>query len=157
MTDADQPLLVSLYSSFRADEMARTAWPEARKQAFVAEQFRLQHQHFTTQFPDGDFWIIDRAPPARVDGAAEPIGRLYVDRSWPVWRIIELGLFPAERSRGVGGALLAWLQTGVAAAGADGCDLHVMIANPRAQALYRRLGFEVESEAGGYRHMIWRP
>jgi ribosomal protein S18 acetylase RimI-like enzyme len=157
MTDADQPLLVSLYGSFRAEEMARTAWPEDHKQAFLAEQFRLQHQHFTTQFPDGDFWIIERAPPARVDGAAEPIGRLYVDRSRPMWRIIELGFFPDARNQGVGAALLAWLQTAAASAGADGCDLNVMIANPRAQAFYRRLGFKVASEAGGYRHMIWRP
>jgi RimJ/RimL family protein N-acetyltransferase len=157
MTDADQPLLLALYSAFRADEMARAPWPEPQKQAFLAEQFRLQHHHFTTHFPYADFWVIERAPPGRVGGAAEAIGRLYVDRSRPLWRIIDLGLFPTERGRGVGAALLEWLQAGARVAGAQGCDLNVMIANPRAQALYRRLGFEVTSEAGGYRHMIWRP
>ncbi len=157
MTDADQPLLAALYGSFRAYEMARMTWTDLQKQAFVAEQFRLQHQHFTTHFPDCDFWIVERAPPGRLGGAADPIGRLYADRSRAVWRVVDLGLFPTARGCGVGGALLAWLQAGVRAAGAQGCDLHVMIANPRAQALYARLGFEVAGETGGYRHMIWRP
>ncbi len=137
--------------------MARSRWTQPQKDAFLADQFRLQHHHFITHFPEADFWIVERSPNPSGGRKPWPIGRFYIDRSKPLWRCIDLGFLPDERTRGVGGGLLTWAQHAAHAAGAQGIDLHVMTTNPRAQALYARLRFQVAGEAGAHRHMIWRP
>lgn len=149
----DEAFLLRLYAGTRADEMAAASWPEAAKSAFLADQFHLQQAHYTAHFPQQDFWIVERLrPPLR----PQPVGRLYVDRSAPLWRVVDISLLPERRGQGTGAALLQWLQGQAGEAGAHGIDLHVMADNPRAQALYRRLGFQVVGEAANHRlYMTW--
>jgi hypothetical protein len=45
---ADQPFEQTLFVSFRAEEFALVPWPQAQKDAFLHQQFRLQHHHFVT-------------------------------------------------------------------------------------------------------------
>jgi len=54
--------------------------------------------------------------------------------------------------------LIEWVCASAVQAGAAGVCLAVLVANPRAEALYRRLGFEVTGMAGEMRRdMTWRP
>ena len=97
--------------------------------------------------------VIVTDPPAGI----EPIGRLYLDRSTPMWHVVDIGFDAAERGKGVGSAMLAWMQESAAAAGAEGITLQVMTSNPRARALYVRSGFAPSGPVEGhYEPMAWR-
>jgi len=142
------PFLLTLYAASRADELAHVPWTDASKAAFVASQFALQHRHFTTPGVATDLWIVE------IDSRAA--GRLYANREPPVWRLVEIALGPSVRGRGFGSTLLDWLKRTARLAGATGIDLHVLVTNPRAAALYARHGFV--AAAGGsetHRRMIW--
>lgn len=152
-TSADLPFLRELYAGFRFAELLPLPWSEAEKQAFLDDQFRLQHLHFTTHFPKADFWIVEESRPAAV---ARAVGRLYLDRSGADWRIIDIGLAGAMRGGGLGTALIEWTQQACIDAGGTAIDLHVMTTNARARALYERLGFVVRGEVSGYHQpMRW--
>jgi hypothetical protein len=56
--------------SFRAEEFLLVPWPQAQKDAFLHQQFRLQHHHFVTHFAGADFWIVERALPS---GSNRPV------------------------------------------------------------------------------------
>lgn len=136
-----------LYEMLRADEMALIAWPEGTREAFLDSQFALQHHHFTTHFEHAEFLVLEHGGTA--------IGRLYLLRDAPRWSIIDIGLLPAWQGRGLGGALLRQLQQDAQDADARGLSLHVRLDNPRAHALYLRLGFRNGSVDGMHRLMHW--
>jgi ribosomal protein S18 acetylase RimI-like enzyme len=73
------------------------------------------------------------------------------------WRLIDIGLRPGERSRGLGSVLIAAVQSACAAAGAEALNLHVDVGNNRARALYERLGFCISGDIGTHAEMAWRP
>jgi len=152
---ADLPFLRTLYGGFRAEELALAPWTPEQKARFLDDQFRLQHADWVHRYADADFLIVEQArPPA----AAAAIGRLYLRRRAPLWRIVDIGFVPAKRGAGLGGALIQWVCASAHQAGAAGVGLAVLATNPRAEALYRRLGFE-DSGAGDNvrRDMTWRP
>jgi GNAT superfamily N-acetyltransferase len=152
--ETDRAFLQTLFASFRAEEMALLPWTQPQKDAFLAEQFRLQHHHFVSYFSGADFWIVERSHRA---GENSPVGRFYLDRSTPLWRVIDIGFLPEARGRGFGSALLRRAQASAVEANAAGVDLHVLRTNPRAQMLYRGLGFQAEGEPEGYhQRMVWR-
>lgn len=141
----DLPFLRRLYGDLRAEEMALAPWPLAMKAAFLDDQFRLQHLHFVRHFRDADFLVVEHcAPPT----APTPIGRLYLDRSRAVWRIVDIGLAIGRRSSGLGAALMRWIEASARASGAAGVDLHVAQHNPRARRLYENLGYVAAEPAG---------
>ncbi len=153
--DDDLPWLRELYASTRAEEMAPVPWPEATKRAFLDQQFKLQHHHFVGHFPHADFWLIV--------GACGPIGRLYRDRALPADSrpcddlIVDICFLPDWRSRGLGSLLLKAAQAS-AAARHRGLRLHVQVHNPRAMALYQRLGFtrvDAAVATGSHIEMRW--
>lgn len=152
---SDESFIRGLHHESRADEMAAAGWPEAMAERFLDEQFRLQRAHFATNHADADFRII--LAPARRGTAPEPIGRLYLDTSGTTWRLLEIGLLRSWQGRGIGAALVGWIQKECIAAGADAVALQVLHANPRAAALYRRLGFgDAASLVTTHHGMIWR-
>lgn len=148
-TRADLPFFLQLFAAFRAPELLLAPWSAEQKQAFIDSQFSLQHTHFVHNFPRADFWVIERG--------GVPGGRLYLDRTQRDWRIIELGLAPALQGAGLGSALIGWVQTSARTAGKR-VALSVAVNNPRAQALYRRLGFMETTPGAGEMHieMIWQ-
>jgi ribosomal protein S18 acetylase RimI-like enzyme len=149
----DLPFLRDLYAGFRAAKLALAPWPEAQKRAFVDDQFRLQHEHFTRHHPRADFWVVMQAPPLSLP---RPIGRLYLDRSAKAWHIVDIGLLREMQGQGLGSAMLAWIQDSAAAAGAS-VSLQVALNNPRARALYLRQGFrETGPSSATHQPMAWR-
>jgi ribosomal protein S18 acetylase RimI-like enzyme len=154
-TADDLPFFRALYGSFRALEMALVPWTEEQKQFFLDDQFRLQHLHFTGLFARADFLALVRS--SLFAGPCDA-GRLYLDRSAPWWRIIDIGLVPELRGCGIGTALIEGIQSAAMAAGAGGVALQVARDNPRARALYLRLGFVDDGAPEGFHQpMQWRP
>lgn len=144
-TAADQPFLRQLYGSFRAEELEPVPWPPAAKEQFLDSQFALQTRHFTTVFADADFLIVE--------DAGRPIGRLCLHRAREAYLVVDIGFLPDRRGRGLGSQLLDHVRALAGAEGVSVVRLHVSIHNPRAQALYRRLGFAVVEDDGPYRTM----
>ncbi|WP_077228847.1 GNAT family N-acetyltransferase [Sphingomonas hengshuiensis] len=148
------PFLRDLFGGFRALEMALVPWSAEQKRALLDDQFRLQHTHFLRYFPRTDFWIVTQGNAAP---APAPIGRLYLDRSSPEWRIIDIGLMPPARAAGVGSALIEWVQRSAREAGAAEIALDVAHSNPLARRLYLRLGFVEDGVATAtHQPMRWR-
>jgi RimJ/RimL family protein N-acetyltransferase len=148
---ADLGPLARLYAQFRETELMFASWSGTQKLAFAQDQFRLQHIHLVRQFAEADFWTIRDC-----DGLL--IGRLYLDRACREWRIIDILLAAAARGSGLGSALLRWIQASATAASAECVALQVAADNPRARALYLRLGFEDAPGGDGlYQPMRWRP
>lgn len=142
--DQDLPFLLRLYGETRIADLNASPWSQAQKQAFIADQFSLQHQHYLQRNPNADFWLIERIG---ADGGKEAIGRLYLDRSQPEWRAIDLSLLVRARGAGVGGALIRSIQDAAIQAGANAVTLYVEKTNHGARALYARSGFEEETSA----------
>ncbi len=136
----DEPFLLMLYASTRAQELARVPWSDEQKDAFVLMQFRAQAQFYAESFPDAAFAVVE------CDG--EPAGRLYVDRREGEIRVIDITIDPAHRGRGIGTSLMA----GVLAEGdrtGRRVTVHVEREND-ALRWYRRLGFTHVRERGYY-------
>jgi GNAT superfamily N-acetyltransferase len=146
-TSEDRGLLLALYGSTRVDELSVVSWGDAEKTAFVTMQFEAQDASYRQSYPDGQFLIVV------VEG--EPIGRLYLARLEEEVRLVDLTLLPAQRGRGIGSALMAWL---VAQTDHDGLPLtlHVEPWNP-ARRLYDRLGFQSLEQRGIYEFMRREP
>ena len=143
----DGTLLLEVYASTRAEEMALAGWDEAQKDAFVRMQFEAQRSWYEQQYPDASFDVVV------VDG--EPAGRLYVDRRGDAIDIVDIALLREFRGRGIGSGLLRQLLDEAAGAGKV-ASIHVERFN-RARRLYDRLGFVVAEDKGIHLLMEWRP
>lgn len=138
VTPADEPFLLRVYGSTRAEELARVPWPLEQRVAFVRMQHEAQDRHWRERFPHAERSVV------LVGG--EPAGRLYVDRGPDEVRVVDVALLPEFRGRGVGGELLARLAAEAARAGRP-LRLHVVDGNP-ARRLYLRLGMRVVGREG---------
>ncbi|KQV86281.1 hypothetical protein ASD15_29880 [Massilia sp. Root351] len=148
IAEADMPLLLRIYASTRAAELAAVPWDEAAKAAFVQMQFQAQHQHYRQQYADGQFCVAEAQ---RADGQGRvAVGRLYVWRRPGALHIVEITVLPEFRQRGYGTQLLQALQRE-----AGVVSIHVEHGNP-ALSLYRRLGFQKVRENGMHDLMEWR-
>ena len=141
---ADAGFLFDLFVHAHGSAFAHLDGPT--RDALLRMQFRAQDLGYRTRFPDARFDVIE------CDGA--PIGRLVVDRSEGVIRIVDVALLPERRNRGIGTALLRALLAEATATG-QALTLHVARDNP-ARSLYQRLGFAAESEDAVYVAMAWR-
>jgi ribosomal protein S18 acetylase RimI-like enzyme len=143
----DRELLLRIYASTRAEELAAVPWSEQQRQDFLRFQFEAQHKYYMQHFPRAAFDLI-------LEGG-EPVGRLYVDRRDDEIRLIDIALLPEHRGRGLGGAIMRDVLAEGAASGRL-VRIHVERGNP-AMRLYRRLGFEKIEEQGVYHLMEWAP
>lgn len=148
-TAADLPWLRLLYAGTREEELAPLPWPPEARRAFCDQQFTLQHEHYLRHYPDTEFLILALE--------AQPVGRLYLHHGRLEDVVVDISLLPAWRGQGLGTALLAAAQAQAATRGAA-LLLQVSRHNPRARALYERLGFEVGATAASATHvtMQWR-
>ena len=87
---------------------------------------------------------------AGTDGGPVPAGFVMARSAAGEAEIVGIGVLPAQRRRGIGGALLADALGRAAALGAQAVFLEVAEDNPAAAALYRRAGFEPVGRRPGY-------
>lgn len=64
--------------------------------------------------------------------------------------LVLLGVRPAQRRRGLGRHLLAWLEQCALTAGLEKISVEVRADNPGAIAFYQRQGYRVRSTVPGY-------
>ena len=145
VTEADQELLLAIYSSSRAMEMAAFPWSDAEKAAFLAGQFFCQDQHFRTACGGADFCIIT------VAGANA--GRLVVHRGPAAVEIMDIALLEPFRGHGYGTRIIRQIMEEAAAAGLP-VRLWVGHSNP-ARRLYERLGGIHASDYGPQMEFVW--
>ena len=147
MHATDEAFLRRVYAEVRAPEIALFGWDAASAEGFLQMQFNAQHHHYQKCYPQARFDIVERA--------AEPLGRLYVDRSGADIHVIDIALLAQHRGQGIGATLLRSLQEEAAR---DSCSVTLQVEqhNP-AQALYLRLGFTETDFQGMHRTMQWRP
>jgi ribosomal protein S18 acetylase RimI-like enzyme len=136
----DEPFLLRVYASTRADELALVPWSDAEKDAFLRQQFDAQARQYREHYDGATFDVIE------VDGRRG--GRLYVARWEDEIRIIDLSLLPEHRGVGIGTRLLRELLEEGARTGKT-VSIHVERLNP-ARRLYERLGFAVVEDKGVY-------
>ncbi len=141
--ESDHVFLESLYVATRAAGLSGSGWDTATIDTFLRQQFQLQSRHYAQQFPDGEFWLIERH--------AEPIGRFCLYWGNTTVQLIDIALLPGHRGAGVGTALLRNLLARADARGLA-VELHVEAHNP-AQRLYQRLGFSIRDSKGVYLQM----
>lgn len=141
----DQAVLLGIYASTRAEELAQVDWDEAQKQAFLAMQFAAQHAYYQQNYDGAAFGLIS------VDG--QPAGRLYLIRWERELRIIDIALLPAYHGQGIGSAFLQAILDQAVLANVP-VSIHVERFN-RALHLYERLGFRVSEDKGVYLLMVW--
>ncbi len=94
----DDDLLLRLYASTRAAELAHVPWTPEQKDMFVKMQFAAQKQHYGTTHPQADHQIIC--------WKEQPAGRLYLDRTPDAFHILDITVLPELRSTGIGSIVL---------------------------------------------------
>jgi ribosomal protein S18 acetylase RimI-like enzyme len=139
----DEAFLFAVYAGTREEELALTNWNEDLRRAFLNQQFNAMRQGYRSQFPTGEFLVIE--------SAGKPIGRMVIHRTAAEIRVVDLALLPAHRNQGIG----TWLLRRVCAQADRPVHLSVLKFN-RAVHWYERLGFTKISEQGIYDEMEWR-
>lgn len=139
-TQQDGNLLLEIYASTRADELALVPWTAEQKATFVRMQSDAQHEHYRKKYPRAGFSVIV------VDQRAA--GRLYLAENESEIRILDLTLLPNERNHGVGTILLRKLIE-EATKKKKALRIFVESFNP-ALRLFERLGFSKLEEHGIY-------
>jgi ribosomal protein S18 acetylase RimI-like enzyme len=86
--------------------------------------------------------------------AGEDRGHGWLDDRTPE---VIIGIGPRWRGRGVGTALMRQLLALAVDSRVRSLSLSVSTANPAAEALYRRVGFETVRETDGHLLMVWSP
>ena len=133
----DEPFLLKVYATTRADEMALVPWTEEQRQAFVEMQFAAQQKHYASAYPNASHDII------LAEG--QPVGRLYIARLQEEIRIIDITVLTQERNRGIGTYLIERLLE-EAARTARFVSIYVETFNPSLR-LFERLGFTRAEQA----------
>jgi ribosomal protein S18 acetylase RimI-like enzyme len=146
-TSADEPFLMKLFATTRADELALMNWDENQKQVFIAMQFKAQSQQYVMNYPHAEHRIILWND--------DPVGRLLLERGDLELTLVDIALLPAHRGTGIGTDLIRDIVKEAAAAGKP-IRLHVF-SSSAAKRLYERLGFSRVGGDEAYLEMRWVP
>jgi N-acetylglutamate synthase-like GNAT family acetyltransferase len=142
----DEPLLLEIFASTRAEEMAMVPWTIAQQETFVSMQFAAQQEHYKKLQPDADHDIIL--------SNGRPVGRLYVARTNENIEIMDITLLPQDRNAGIGSSLIRALMN--EATSSRPLRIYVETFNP-SLCLFERLGFKAVDEQGFHLLMEWVP
>lgn len=140
---ADEPFLLEVFASTRAEELEGLGWDENQKLTFIKMQFLARER----AYPRVDNKII------LLDGRA--IGRLLVDRSETEILLTDIAILTEYRNAGIGSSLIQDLLREAAASNKP-LKLHVFETS-RAVRLYERLGFRRTGVESAYLEMTWSP
>ena len=142
--EADLEFMHSVYAAGRAEELALVPWTDAQKVEFLRQQSKAQLVYYAEHYPQAEHSIVV------LDGA--DIGRLLVEHRDEDLRLMDMGLLPEFRGRGIGTDLVNSIIKRAETIGLPAI-LHVESFNP-AKRLYERLGFVDDGEVGAYRRMV---
>lgn len=143
----DRGFLLRLYTESRREELSVVPWPEDAKAAFLADQFRLQDEHYRTRYDNAELLVIER------EGRA--VGRFYVHRSPGEIRLMDIIVDECERRQGIATQLFDDLMRESGETGVP-IGLHVEPHNP-AKRMYERFGFRFVESRGAYDYLRFEP
>lgn len=146
-TPEDDPFLLSVYASTRAQELDQVQWAAGQREAFLKSQFEMQRREYDAKFPDREHDVIE------IDD--RPAGRIWIARDSEEIRLLDIALLPEFQNRGAGSLLVNDL---IEEARTTNKRLRhmVFVLNDNADRFYERLGFVVFEEVGAYKHMEWK-
>lgn len=101
-TEHDEELLLRIYASTRAREMAMVPWTPQQKEQFLRMQSQAQEQSYHERCPNALFAIVQ--------SGGRDVGRLYLLREAAQWRMLDFTILPEERASGLGQRVLQWLK-----------------------------------------------
>ena len=128
---------------------AQGRWPDDRDEMSWREKFMTWSQDSVSHpRPGAELSVIE------VDD--QPVGRLRVLRESGRVELAGIQLLPDLQGQGIGSAIVRNLQGEVAAGGAD-LSIGVEKDNPRARALYERLGCVLIDETAEEHLLRWAP
>lgn len=133
----DREFLVQLYLSTRAGDLSLLGEPLLRT------QYQIRQSQYVLRF-------VGTSP--QIILTPEPAGVLWLAQSKEELRIVDIGLMPHLRGRGLGSAVISYVL-GVARGQQLPVALTVAKANPGAHRLYLRLGFQSVTESDLDIHM----
>jgi ribosomal protein S18 acetylase RimI-like enzyme len=142
----DEPFLLNLFISSRADLAWLEDMSEQAKESLIYQQFHCQQQQFLEHYSNAQFNIL------LLDNT--PIGQYYVHRDILCYRLLAIVLLPEYQNLGIGSQVISDLLFEASKAGKD-VRLHVAYYNYAARSLYERLGFKVTDELGVGCEMLW--
>jgi ribosomal protein S18 acetylase RimI-like enzyme len=143
----DEALLIAILASTRELEMRALSWNPPQAQMFLELQFKAQQQSYRVSHPAAENNIILLGD--------IPIGRLLVDRSDELIRLVDIAILHEYRNLGFGTRLISELLD-EAVTKRSTMALSVFETNP-AIHLYERLGFQKIDEESLYWEMRWLP
>lgn len=144
VSSSDEPFLVELYASTRAEEMALVPWSGERKQAFLQMQFEAQNSYYRERYPNASFDLIKFND--------SPVGRLYIAELADEIRIIDLTFLPAHFDPQVFETLIEEILQKAAQVGKP---VRTFLENYNPQTeIFVRLGFRKIGEHGIY--FLWQ-
>ena len=132
--------LYQVYHSTRVDELGIRDWQTNERDAFLQQQFKLQHIQYMQNYNNPSFDII-------VFNGID-VGRLYVNRNEDDIRIIDITLLKEYRGQGIGRQLIGDLIEESEEKRIP-LSLHVEHYN-FAREWYKRLGFKEKEKRGVY-------
>lgn len=142
----DEVFLEQLFYQCLPPELAPLGLPAAALQQMLALQYRGRNMTYSARYPEADDRVL------WVDGARA--GRLTLQRSAHVLRVVDLAVAPEFRGRGVATRALQNVLAEAAASERE-VQLEVRATNPAAR-LYQRLGFVVTEGDGFNARMTWQ-
>lgn len=140
ITRSDEPFLLALYSTTRAEELALVQWNGEQKSAFLQSQFHSQHQHYQAKYPQALFQTIVFEN--------EKIGRLYVGELDDEIRIIDITILPEHRGKGFGTEIIS----DILQKAQKPVRIYLESFN-QSISLFKRFHFQVISDEGVYQ--LW--
>jgi ribosomal protein S18 acetylase RimI-like enzyme len=146
VTEQDEELLIRLYATTRADEVAAWGWSAEQQDAFLRMQYHAQKRTYDLIYSDSVYSIIEA-------DQGKPAGRLILSYLDGDTVLTDIALLPEWRNRGIGAAVIAGV---LEKAGQDNraVRLQVLKGNPAAR-LYERLGFVETGESATHINMKW--
>jgi ribosomal protein S18 acetylase RimI-like enzyme len=148
VTEQDEELLIRLYASTRADEVAAWGWSTEQQDAFLRMQYHAQKRTYELIYSDSTQSVIET-------DQGQPAGRLILSYDNGDTVLTDIALLPEWRNRGIGAAVIAGV---LEKAGQDNraVRLQVLKGSPAAR-LYERLGFIATGESATHITMKWSP
>jgi len=116
------------------EQLCADTWDPAIRDQLLNLQIRAKHGSYRVVHPNADYAIV------MLDG--QRVGRMIIDRSGEFYHLVDISIAPQHRRAGIGTRMVLALCM-EAEMMRKNVRLYVSITNPRATALYRRLGFRV--------------
>lgn len=142
----DEAFLERVFRSARED-LLQLNLPGNMLELMLRQQYQLQQQAYSRQWPDACSWIIQ--------AMGLPVGKIMLAQHQQAVHIVDIAFLPEERSKGRGSVLLKELQL-VVAQHQLCLSLAVDNRNWRARKLYESLGFVTSGSTATHDFMQWR-